>query len=73
LLESHIARVAAAANAIVLTRDSDFATIAEAARQPHVIWLRAGNMTNARLRSYLEAMLPGALDAIEQGALVVEI
>lgn len=65
---------ASAQDAIVLTKDRDFAALVE--RQgtpPHVIWLTCGNTSNTRLREILALTLPDALTLIQAGEPLVEI
>ena len=65
-----IFRAAREAGAVVLTKDDDFAVEVRRVGSPPVIWVRSGN---AFSRDVLSAELPGALEAIRQGALLVEI
>jgi predicted nuclease of predicted toxin-antitoxin system len=68
-----IARRAVEAEAIVLTKDADFAAIVHQYRQPAVVWLRIGNCTNVELRVRLISGLPGALELVSSGEKLVEI
>ena len=72
--DSRIFREAAAAGAIIMTRDKDFVVMATASRaRVPVIWLRCGNASTARLRELLAGALAAAVESISEGALVVEI
>ena len=53
-----------------MTKDEDFADEVRREGSPPVIWVRSGN---AFRRSVLLEELPQALDAIREGALLVEI
>jgi predicted nuclease of predicted toxin-antitoxin system len=62
------------ANAIIMTKDEDFAT--RSAREttgPVIIWLRVGNTTNRALRAWMEPRWPGTLEFLAQGSRLVEI
>lgn len=62
------------ANAIVLTKDVDFADLVERhGSPPRVIWLTCGNTSNAALHKVLRAALPKALHLFAQGESLVEI
>jgi predicted nuclease of predicted toxin-antitoxin system len=59
--------------AIIVTKDEDFA--ARSARTPDapiIVWLRVGNTTNAALKSWFAARLPGIVQLLEQGNRLVE-
>ncbi|HRZ35635.1 MAG TPA: DUF5615 family PIN-like protein [Candidatus Paceibacterota bacterium] len=61
-------------NAIVMTKDADFAEMVDRlGPPPHVIWLTCGNTSNAALRLLLKNTLPKALQLIRQGNTLVEI
>ena len=69
-----IFRVAREADAVVMTKDGDFARLLdEFGPPPRVIWLRCGNTSNARLRQLLMTTLPPALTLLEAGEPLVEI
>jgi predicted nuclease of predicted toxin-antitoxin system len=62
------------ANAVVMTKDADFAEMVERlGPPPSVIWLTCGNTSNAALRGLLKTTLPRALDLIGKGEKLVEI
>ena len=62
------------AEAVVLTKDSDFVDLVERlGPPPHVIWLTCGNTSNAALRIILKESLPNALDLVSRGEALVEI
>ncbi|MGI8542598.1 MAG: DUF5615 family PIN-like protein [Aridibacter sp.] len=62
------------ANAIVMTKDSDFLILFDRfGIPPQVIWLTCGNTSNARLKEILTATLEEAVELLENGEEVVEI
>lgn len=62
------------ANAVVLTKDSDFPDlIRQRGAPPKVIWLRTGNSSNINLQKILASTLPSAMKLIESGENIVEI
>jgi predicted nuclease of predicted toxin-antitoxin system len=62
------------ANAIVMTKDADFAEMVDRlGPPPQVIWLTCGNTSNAALRLLLKKILPRALQLLKQGDALVEI
>ena len=62
------------ANAVVMTKDADFAELVERlGPPPSVIWLSCGNTSNAALRDLLKTTLPRAMDLIGKGDKLVEI
>ena len=62
------------ANAIVMTKDSDFAEMVERlGPPPAVIWLTCGNTSNAALRVLLKTTLLRAVELISRGDKLVEI
>ncbi|HEY8696171.1 MAG TPA: DUF5615 family PIN-like protein [Rhizomicrobium sp.] len=67
---SHAART----GAIILTKDSDFAAMClRSETGPAVVWLRLGNLTNAKLERALRASLPEIVAAIEAGERLIEL
>jgi len=72
--DTEIFQAARAANAIVLTKDSDFADLLDQlGPPPSVIWLTCGNTSNAVLRDTLRRALPRALSLLKKGETLVEI
>jgi predicted nuclease of predicted toxin-antitoxin system len=62
------------ANAIVLTKDSDFAVLLERlGPPPAIIWVRCGNTSNANLKRLLSRTLLKALELFGSGERLVEI
>ena len=72
--EIEIFRAARAADAVVMTKDSDFVRLLEQhGPPPKVIWLTCGNTSTGRLQSILTFHLRSALTLLEQGEAMVEI
>jgi len=62
------------ADAIVLTKDSDFVRLLEQrGPPPRVIWLTCGNTSNSRLKEVLSERLLQALSQLEAGESMVEL
>jgi predicted nuclease of predicted toxin-antitoxin system len=62
------------ANAILMTKDEDFAEMVERLGQPPaVIWLTCGNTSSSALRVLLKVTLPKAIELISKGDGLVEI
>lgn len=73
-LDREIFDAARRANAVVMTKDSDFGVLLQAfGPPPQIIWLTCGNTSNARLKIILTAMLPQALPLLAAGERLVEI
>lgn len=62
------------AGAVVMTKDEDFISLVERnGPPPQVIWITAGNMSNAHFKSLLMKTFPDAMSLIASGETVVEI
>jgi predicted nuclease of predicted toxin-antitoxin system len=62
------------ANAVVLTKDSDFAILLERfGPPPSVVWLRCGNTSNANLKRLLARTFPKVVSLLEAGERLVEV
>ena len=69
-----IFEAARTANAIVITKDSDFVDlVCRLGTPPQILWLTCGNVTNRSLRQLLTATFPEALEKLQQGEAIVEI
>jgi predicted nuclease of predicted toxin-antitoxin system len=67
-------RKARDAGSVVMTKDEDFVRLVERnSPPPQVIWVTAGNMSNARFKSLLLKTFPDAMSLITGGETVVEI
>jgi predicted nuclease of predicted toxin-antitoxin system len=72
--DSAIWNHARSADAIIVTKDEDFAQLAAVRPPPpRVLWIRLGNTTNANLVKVLEANWPDLIAHFESGAPVVEV
>jgi predicted nuclease of predicted toxin-antitoxin system len=62
------------ADAIVMTKDSDFLLLLDKyGTPPKIIWLTCGNTSNSRLKEILESTLKTAIELLESGENIVEI
>ena len=69
-----IFQAARAAEAVVMTKDSDFVEMLQRlGPPPKVLWVTCGNTSNARLREILTRQLPAAVARLEAGESLVEI
>jgi len=69
-----IFRAAREANAVVMTKDSDFVRMLEkAGPPPRVLWVTLGNTSNARMRAVLKLTFPRAVELLEAGESLVEL
>lgn len=72
--DSQIFDEARLANAVVLTKDSDFVLLLERfGPPPQIIWLTCGNCSNAHLKTILYRYLNTAIDLLSAGNELVEI
>lgn len=73
-LDPPIFEAARAANAVVMTKDADFAEmVGRLGAPPQVLWLRCGNTSNAALRELLSRELPDALTRLATGEPLIEL
>jgi predicted nuclease of predicted toxin-antitoxin system len=69
-----IFEAARAANAVIMTKDSDFIDlVCRLGIPPQIIWLTCGNATNRNLRQLLSKTLTDTLEKLQQGEIIVEI
>lgn len=72
--DPEIFEAAKAQGVIMMTKDSDFVDLVDRlGSPPQIIWLTCGNTSNARLREILSETLPGALELLGTGEVLVEI
>ncbi|MFG0283045.1 MAG: DUF5615 family PIN-like protein [Phycisphaerales bacterium JB039] len=65
---------ARAADAVILTKDSDFARLVQRyGAPPRILWLRCGNTSTRALCDLLERVAPQAFALLEAGEPLVEI
>ena len=73
-LDPPIFEAARVADAVVMTKDADFADmVTRMGPPPRVLWIRSGNTSNATLRELLSNELPSALIQLASGDGLVEI
>lgn len=61
-------------NAVVITKDRDFADLLDRfGAPPKIIWLTCGNTSNTRLKETLAASLSEALEILAKGDDLIEI
>lgn len=73
-LDLEIWQLAAARSATLITKDEDFVGIGAASEvSVPVVWLRCGNISNARLLPLVIGRLPFICATIERGARLIEI
>lgn len=62
------------ADAVVLTKDSDFVSLLDRfGSPPKIIWLTCGNTSNSNLKIILSKTLQQAIDLLNNGEEIVEI
>ena len=72
--DPEIFHAAREANAVVLTKDSDFVLLQERfGPPPSILWVRCGNTSNAHLKNVLQQTFVDARRLLELGELLVEI
>jgi predicted nuclease of predicted toxin-antitoxin system len=60
-------------NAIIVTKDADFAALTALNTKPQVVWLRFGNSRKAELERRLGTVLPLIIAALRNGDRLVEV
>lgn len=69
-----IFNAAKSADAVLMTKDSDFVSLLERLdAPPKIIWLTCGNTSNANLKIILSKTLQDAIDFLENGEKIIEI
>jgi len=72
--DEEIFREAKNANAVVMTKDSDFVSLLDRfSSPPKIIWLTCGNTSNANLKIILSKTLQSAIDLLDEADEIVEI
>ena len=72
--DAEIFQAARQANAVVVSKDSDFVDLVNRlGPPPQVLWIRCGNTSNAQMRTILSNTLAAAVDLLHQGERLVEI
>jgi predicted nuclease of predicted toxin-antitoxin system len=70
--DREIWKYAAKQNAVIITKDADFAAL-RGARGPAIVWLRLGNVSNDALVAAVMGALPEIVAALEAGERLVEV
>ena len=72
--DAEIFEAARQANAVVMSKDSDFVDLVNRLDPPpQVSWIRCGNTSNAQVRVILSSTLSAAVDLLQKGEPLVEI
>lgn len=72
--DEEIFREAQKANAVVMTKDSDFILLLDKfGSPPKIIWLTCGNTSNSNLKIILSKTLQQAIELLKSGEEIVEI
>jgi len=72
--DSPIFQAARDAEAVVMTKDSDFLVLLDRfGPPPQILWITCGNTSNARLKEVLRTSFSRAVDLLRQGERLVEI
>ena len=72
--DSAIFDAAKKANAVLISKDSDFVELVmRPGTPPKLIWLTCGNVSNAALQTLFNAKLSEAIQLLEGGEAVVEL
>lgn len=62
------------AGAVILTKDADFVELVRRrGPPPNILWLTAGNTSNARVRALLEASWPRVCENLAKGEALIEL
>jgi len=72
--DREIFEAAKEANAVIMSKDSDFVNLVDVyGTPPQIIWVTCGNTSNVQMRKILSATLSQAIDLLESGESLVEI
>ncbi len=66
-------QLAETSDAILVTKDEDFAQLHKRATGPVVLWLRVGNTTRGALIAWFEPLLPQIEELVERGERLIEL
>lgn len=65
---------AMAANAVIITKDDDFASrIMLQPNGPAIVWIRIGNTSRQALLQWFEPLLPAVVNALSDGEKLIEV
>ena len=59
--------------AVIVTKDEDFALLASARPGPRILWVRTGNLVNRLLLGRFEQAWPEIIGHLRSGARIVEM
>lgn len=72
--DTEIFAAARTANAVIMTKDSDFVDlVTRLGIPPQILWVTCGNVTNRHLRQVLIQTFPNALRLLQESEHIVEI
>ena len=72
--DAEIFEAARRAQAVVMSKDGDFAHLVDRhGPPPQILWITCGNTSNARMRDILSGTFADALDLLRKGEQLVEI
>lgn len=72
--DSEVWDYALAKEAVIITKDEDFAIRASVSKNaPAIVWVRIGNCANARLLAWFEQEWPSVIATLQAGNRLVEI
>lgn len=72
--DTEIFAAARTANAVIMTKDSDFVDlVTRLGIPPQILWVTCGNVTNRNLRQIFIQTFPNALRLLQEGESIVEI
>lgn len=72
--DKEIFAAARTANAVIMTKDSDFVDlVTRLGIPPQILWVTCGNVTNRHLRQVLIQTFPNALRLLQESEHIVEI
>jgi predicted nuclease of predicted toxin-antitoxin system len=72
--DSEIFASARRANAVIMSKDSDFVDLVNRlGPPPKVLWIRCGNTSNVQMRATLSSTLSAAIALLDRGECLVEI
>jgi predicted nuclease of predicted toxin-antitoxin system len=72
--DTQIFKAAREAQAVIMTKDSDFVDlVTRLGTPPQILWVTCGNVTNRRLQEILTRTFPEALTLLQTDQAIIEI
>jgi len=72
--DSPIWQYALKEQAVIVTKDEDFANrVRQSRHSPVVVWLRIGNCTRGTLLAWIAPLLPSIVSEIQEGQHLIEV